>query len=45
MFGLYLLILFVGGWTWFLRSKPSTEAILGGIAFTAVMIYATVNNL
>ena len=45
MFGLYLLILFVGGWTWFLCSKPSAEAILGGIAFTAVMIYATVNNL
>ena len=45
MFALYLFILFFGGWTWFLCSQPSAEAILGGIAFTAVMIYATVNNL
>ena len=45
MFAIYLVILFVGGWTWFLCSRPSMEAILGGIAVTAIMIYATVNNL
>jgi hypothetical protein len=44
MFAIYLVILFVGGWVWFLSTRPNQEAVIFAIIITAAMMYATANN-